>query len=338
MPLIALRLAMLGLLLAAAGAVRAASVSCSASMSDLAFPAVDPFGGAVATDATLRYTCTYSCSGLIDCTNNIFTRYFISMCFNIESGASGGGNCTPRRLLSGSAAMQFQIYKDASRASSWGSDSGCAGSNVGVNMDFQPPSNGSSQGGILTAYGQVPGSQSALVPGNYSNFFSGASTKLSYRMNSDPFGGGGTYPGCGTANNGSFPFSASASVAKQCTVTATNIDFGTKGPLSAVTDATSTITAKCTNTTPYQVGLDNGSNASGSARRLRRGVASDYLGYELYRDSARSQRWGNTMDVDRVTATGSAANQNFTVYGRVPAQSTPPAGTYTDTITVTVTY
>jgi spore coat protein U-like protein len=30
--------------------------------------------------------------------------------------------------------------------------------------------------------------------------------------------------------------------------------------------------------------------------------------------------------------------QNLTVYGRVPSQGTPSAGTYNDTITVTVTY
>ena len=33
-----------------------------------------------------------------------------------------------------------------------------------------------------------------------------------------------------------------------------------------------------------------------------------------------------------------ASNQGLTVYGRVPGQTTPSAGTYNDTITVTVTY
>ncbi|MCE3520182.1 spore coat protein U domain-containing protein, partial [Escherichia coli] len=35
---------------------------------------------------------------------------------------------------------------------------------------------------------------------------------------------------------------------------------------------------------------------------------------------------------------GSGAAQPYTVYGRVPVQTTPAPGTYTDTITVTVTY
>ena len=48
--------------------------------------------------------------------------------------------------------------------------------------------------------------------------------------------------------------------------------------------------------------------------------------------------WGNTVGTDTVSATGSGASQAYTVYGRVPMQTTPAAATYTDTITVTVTY
>jgi spore coat protein U-like protein len=39
-----------------------------------------------------------------------------------------------------------------------------------------------------------------------------------------------------------------------------------------------------------------------------------------------------------VSGTGIGSSQNYTVYGRVQAQTTPAPGTYTDTITVTVTY
>jgi spore coat protein U-like protein len=36
--------------------------------------------------------------------------------------------------------------------------------------------------------------------------------------------------------------------------------------------------------------------------------------------------------------TGSRLAQNLTVYGRVPAQTTPPDGSYSDTVVLTVTY
>lgn len=337
MPLNARRLAVAILMLSVAAPLHAASTSCSASMSDLSFGAVDPDGGAVSTSTTLNYSCTYSCSGLLDCLVGGLSAAYVSMCFNIESGASGGGNCNPRRLLSGSNAMQFQIYKDAGYANSWGSDSGCGGTNVQVDINFALFGNNTSQPGSLTVYSRVPAGQTALVPGAYSNAFSGSATKLSYQSTTALLGLG-TYPGCGTASKGTFPFTATASVAKQCTVSATDIDFGTQGPLMSDALATSTITAKCTNTTPYQIGLDDGSNASSGTRRMKRSSAGNYVSYELYRDSGRTLRWGETLNVDRVGATGSATNQSFTVYGRVPAQTTPPAGSYADTVKVTVTY
>jgi spore coat protein U-like protein len=66
--------------------------------------------------------------------------------------------------------------------------------------------------------------------------------------------------------------------------------------------------------------------------------ATRYITYELYRNSARTQRWGNTLNTDTVTGTGNGNIQNLSVYGRVPAQTTPNAGTYTDVVVVTVTY
>jgi spore coat protein U-like protein len=48
--------------------------------------------------------------------------------------------------------------------------------------------------------------------------------------------------------------------------------------------------------------------------------------------------WGTTINTDAVHAIGNGASQSYTVYGRVPAQTTPAPAAYTDTITVTVTY
>jgi len=47
---------------------------------------------------------------------------------------------------------------------------------------------------------------------------------------------------------------------------------------------------------------------------------------------------GNTVGTNTVSGTGSGAAQNFTVFGRVPSQTTPPPATYSDTIVTTVTY
>jgi spore coat protein U-like protein len=58
----------------------------------------------------------------------------------------------------------------------------------------------------------------------------------------------------------------------------------------------------------------------------------------LYRDSARSLTWGQTVGTDTAAGTGTGAAQTLTVYGRVAPQNTPAAGTYTSTVTATVTF
>lgn len=52
----------------------------------------------------------------------------------------------------------------------------------------------------------------------------------------------------------------------------------------------------------------------------------------------RTTVWGNTVGTDTVSATASGSAQSHTVYGRVPPQTSPAPASYTDTITVTVTY
>lgn len=62
------------------------------------------------------------------------------------------------------------------------------------------------------------------------------------------------------------------------------------------------------------------------------------VNYNLYREAGRLTNWGNTVGTDTVGGTGTGLVVNSTVYGRVPIQTPPAPGTYTDTITVTVTY
>ncbi len=134
-------------------------------------------------------------------------------------------------------------------------------------------------------------------------------------------------------------FQVQATIQAQCLINSTStLDFGTQGVLSANVDQTSTVAVQCTNTTPYNIGLNagTGTGATVATRKLTSGGAT--INYTLYCDSARSTVWGDTIGTDTVAATGTGASANFTVYGRIPAQSTPAPGTYTDTITVTVTY
>jgi len=134
-------------------------------------------------------------------------------------------------------------------------------------------------------------------------------------------------------------FTVQVSITASCTInSASTLNFGSQGVLTANVDQTSTLAVQCTNTTPYNIGLDagTGSGATVATRKMTSGGAT--VNYSLYSDSGRTTVWGNTVSTDTVAATGNGAAQSYTVYGRVPSQTTPAPGTYTDTITVTVTY
>jgi spore coat protein U-like protein len=142
-------------------------------------------------------------------------------------------------------------------------------------------------------------------------------------------------------------FTVSVTITASCTISASNLAFGSQGVLAANVDQTSTITAQCTNTTPYTVGLDNGLNFSGGTRRMKdTGAGTTFVNYGLYTDVARANAWTTTTSTTTCTGgantcaigTGSGSNQNITVYGRIPSQTTPTPATFNDTVTATITY
>lgn len=119
-------------------------------------------------------------------------------------------------------------------------------------------------------------------------------------------------------------------------VAPTTLNFGTQGPLTSAVNQTSTITVTCTKNAPYNIGLDGGGSGNINARVMVNG--GNNVGYQLYSDTGRTVVWGNTVSTNTVASTGTGSSQAFTVYGQVPAQATPPAGVYNDTVNVTVTY
>jgi len=134
-------------------------------------------------------------------------------------------------------------------------------------------------------------------------------------------------------------FNVQVTIAATCVVTsATNLNFGTQGVLSAAVNQTSTITVTCTNTTPYNIGLNQGVNGSSVTTRQMKSSGGALINYSLYSNSGMTTNWGQTVGTDTVAGTGNGSGQAYTVYGQIPAQTTPAPASYTDTITVTVTY
>lgn len=129
-----------------------------------------------------------------------------------------------------------------------------------------------------------------------------------------------------------------ATVVNACIVVAAPLVFGNYDPTSTSdTDGTSTVGVTCTTGTPYNVRIGPGGGSTVTARRMSFG--SDTLPYALYLDSGHALNWGQTDTVDTKAGSSLGVLQNFTVYGRIPKNAaSSPAGAYTDTVTVTVSY
>lgn len=117
-----------------------------------------------------------------------------------------------------------------------------------------------------------------------------------------------------------------------------NMDFGAPINLAAALNATADILITCTLSSPYTIELDAGGGAGATtAVRKMTDALLNTVNYSLYKEVAHTNVWG-TGATDDVDSAGTAAQQTFTVFGLVPAQATPPAGAYTDTVQVAVTF
>jgi spore coat protein U-like protein len=138
-------------------------------------------------------------------------------------------------------------------------------------------------------------------------------------------------------------FQVTATVLKSCTVNALPLSFGNITPGTADVNAESSVTVTCTNGTPYNVGLDvgKGVGATVGQRYLTgptAGGTAPTMAYTIYKDTGRTQIWGNTVNTDTVAKTGTGSADVLTTYGKIAKSQFVAAGSYTDTIGVTVSY
>ena len=132
--------------------------------------------------------------------------------------------------------------------------------------------------------------------------------------------------------------SASVTVLTSCSVSATNVNFGSAGFLASNTDASGTLTIQCNPSLPYTVSLNGGNSGASNPTLRKMAFGANTVTYGLYRDAARSLPWGDSIGVNTASGTGNGLSQNLTVFGRIPPQTTPQPGGYSDLIVVTVGY
>jgi spore coat protein U-like protein len=137
-------------------------------------------------------------------------------------------------------------------------------------------------------------------------------------------------------------FTVSATVGKNCTISAANLALGEFVGDNNLT-AQSDITVRCTNGTAFSIALDDGVTGTYAGRRMV-GPGGNSLVYNLYTDNTYAAVWGDdtgTTDVVGGSGTGMANALTRTVYGRLLAADNVgavEAGAYSDTIVATITY
>ena len=141
--------------------------------------------------------------------------------------------------------------------------------------------------------------------------------------------------GLASAQTQETSFAVRASVVAECTVNAQDLDFGTYSP-TAVKNGQTIINLRCTPGSAASVTLDGGTSGNPAARHMA-GPAN--LNYQLYRDAGFSDPLNTSEAAFNLgAAENTGAIVPYTVYGQVPSGQLVPAGTYLDTIRVTVTF
>jgi spore coat protein U-like protein len=160
----------------------------------------------------------------------------------------------------------------------------------------------------ITVYGKILANQT-VAPGTYTDTMTTATTS----------------------------FTVTVFISASCTISATTLGFGNYS--GALINANSTLTVNCTNKTVFDIGLNAGTSRGATVTtRKMTGPASATLSYSMFRDSAHTLNWGDTVSTDTVQKTGTGSAVQYSVYGQLPAGQFVTPGTYTDTIVATVTY
>jgi spore coat protein U-like protein len=314
----------------------AAALSCTNAFTDMQFGSIDVLAGTASTTSAI---------GTISCTGGTANATY-QFCVSVRAGPDAAGN--QRNMVLNSNLLAFNLFWNSADTYPYGSyvDNYLGG---GEPVHITATSSGVVNVSGTAYYGVIPGGQQTVVPGvNYKEYMAGVNTQIiQYYTNTT-----GLFscplPTGPTIATSEFYFNVFATVIPNCMISnIVNLNFGGIATLTSNVDNVGSVSVQCTNTTPYSIGINNGSYASGSQRQMYSATTGSYVSYNLYTDSARTSAWTASTSPSSCTGgggtcvlgTGTGATQPaVTVYGRVPPQTTPGTGTYTDVVVVTVTF
>lgn len=129
-----------------------------------------------------------------------------------------------------------------------------------------------------------------------------------------------------------------------CTVFTTGINFGSYDVFSTTpTDSTATIMVTCDETPAPTVAVSIGASPTSGGfnpRKMKHASQPDLMNYNLFTDAPRTVIWGDgtsgTATETRRVRRGTPVT--LTVYGRIFSGQDVSAGSYSETLTVTITW
>jgi spore coat protein U-like protein len=144
--------------------------------------------------------------------------------------------------------------------------------------------------------------------------------------------------GVSTAATVSAPLTVSATVLGTCSFSAASFTmaFPDYAPVLNAPSQNVTLGVTCSATVPYSLGV---TGLSGGVRQMTDGTNN--LEYNIFQNAGLTTVLGNTPGVDTFSATGSGSSQSYTLYGKIPDNSTNrsvPAGVYGATLSIDITY
>lgn len=311
----------LGLGLSMTMADEASAQSCSFSMTDIDFGTVDlSSGNRIRISGQLTVNCTGS------------RRARMRICPNFGSGTGGNGaGADPRYLRFGSNRVNYNLFRNSGYTQIWGSHVWpWSPTPPTINLQLNNAGVGSV---TVPVRAELYAGQAGVPNGTYTSSFSGGHTWVSY--------GYRRWGGCRRLSffgGVRVPFNVRVTNTGGCTVNATAMDFGTRGVINNSVDSANTISVQCTAGVAYSIGLDGGLAGATNPTLRKLSNGSNQVTYGIYRNASRTAPWGNDSGSNTVDLTATGSVQTVTAYGRVPAQTTPVAGTYQDTIIVSLTY
>lgn len=144
----------------------------------------------------------------------------------------------------------------------------------------------------------------------------------------------------GESGTGTATIPVTIVVAKDCQISAPAVAFGTASLVSQFAEVTQSVLVDCTKGANYNLGFTSGSSPNARPWRTMKSAGGGVLQYNIYRtDGTTIWDESNPLPSALPGTGGTTPNQPFAYKARVNAsQATPAAGTYSDTVSVVVSF